>query len=399
MNRATGGHDVICFCGTDWWYQNRAHSDFQWMTRVARTRKVLAVNSIGMRMPMPGKSTMPFRRIWRKVRSAMRGLRRPLPDVPGFAVMTPALIPFYGNATARRWNARLVRAQVERAARRLGIVSPHVIVTPPTAFDVAKDMPRATLAYNRSDRHAAFAEAPGGLIADLEEKLFRTADLVLYSSRALLEAERARVGDRGRFLDHGIDLERFRSCRCRRGALEARGIRRPIVGFFGGIENYVVDIDLLERVAVAHPEWSLVLIGDAALPMDRLTRHPNVHWLGFRPYEEIPRLGADFDVALMPWLDNDWISACNPIKLKEYLALGLEIVTTPFPEAEHYRDLLHIARGPRDFVAAIEAVLGGRRAGGDRDAVLERADWQARADELLDLLDAAAARASGGLRA
>ncbi|MGK0204497.1 MAG: hypothetical protein ACI9S9_003582, partial [Planctomycetota bacterium] len=43
--------DIIIFCGQDWWYHSRAHSDFQLMTRAAKQRKVLLVNSIGMRMP------------------------------------------------------------------------------------------------------------------------------------------------------------------------------------------------------------------------------------------------------------------------------------------------------------------------------------------------------------
>lgn len=78
-----------------------------------------------------------------------------------------------------------------------------------------------------------------------------------------------------------------------------------------------------------------MLIGDATLSMDFLTRHPNVHHLDFRPYQEIPELGADFDVSIMPWLHNDWTRNCNPIKLKEYLSLGQEVVTTGFIRVSH----------------------------------------------------------------
>ena len=62
--------------------------------------------------------------------------------------------------------------------------------------------------------------------------------------------------------------------------------------------------------------------------MDRLTRHANVHWLG--PYEEIPSYGSWLDIAIMPRLDIDWMRQSNPIKLKEYLALGLPVLSTPF---------------------------------------------------------------------
>ena len=378
--------DVVCFSGQDWWYHNRAHSDFQLMQRVAQDRRVLLVNSIGMRMPAPGRSTKPFRRIARKALSMLRGARKPVDGLPGFTVFTPMLLPFYGSDRMRAANARLVRFQVERRMQALGIADPHIVVTVPTAWDVAKDLGRSSLVYNRSDKHSAFTEACAGVISRCERQLFTHADRVLYSSGALMEFEAGRCGDRARLLDHGVDLAHFRP-RPRTEALTRLGARRPILGFFGGLDDYVVDFDLLERIAVERPHCTLVLIGDATLSIERLTRHPNVLHLGFRAYAEIPDLGADFDVALMPWLDNAWIRSCNPIKLKEYLALGLEVVTTWFPEIERYRDHVHIARSQDAFLRQIDSVLQGRRASGDRRRLLAQASWDERARELLAILD------------
>ncbi|MFO1076266.1 MAG: glycosyltransferase [Planctomycetota bacterium] len=382
--------DILWFCGQDWWYHNRAHSDFQLATRAAGRRRVLLVNSIGMRMPVPGRSPLPFRRIWRKLKSMLRRVRNPLPTTPGYTVMTPLLLPFYGSEKARALNAASIRRQVERVLGKLGMQDPHIVVTVPTAWDVAKEMACSSLVYNRSDKHSAFGEADQGLIAGLERELLTGSDGVLYSSRAFLASELDLTGDRAHFLDHGVDTRHF-APRGRTGALERLGIRRPIIGFFGGLDDYVIDFDLLERIAVERPDCTLVLIGDATLPMDRLTRHANVKWLGFRPYAEIPDLGADFDVSIMPWLDNDWIRCCNPIKLKEYLSLGQEVVTTYFPEVEHYRDFVHVARTGDDFLAHIDAVLAGAMAPGDRSALLAHATWDDRTDELLATLDAIAA--------
>jgi hypothetical protein len=382
----TEASDLIWFCGQDWWYHNRAHSDFQLATRIAARRKVLLVNSIGMRMPLPGRSPLPFRRIWRKARSILHSVRRPLVERPDFVVMSPVLIPLYGSERGRSLNAGLIRWQVERVARRVGLRDPHIVVTVPTALDVVRGMPRRSLSYNRSDKHSAFNEAARDVIGALEQGLLEGADHVIYSSRAFLESERPVTGDRARFLDHGVDLQHFRH-RPASGALRRLGIKGPIVGFFGGLDDYVVDFDLLERVAVERPRYNLVLIGDATLPMDRLVRHGNVHFLGFRPYSEIPDLGSDFDVACMPWLDNEWIRNCNPIKLKEYLSLGLEVVSTWFPELEHYREHVHVGRDGDEFLRQIDAVVSGARSPGDRSALLAGATWDARALELLRILD------------
>src|SRR5690606_5358427 len=153
--------------------------------------------------------------------------------------------------------------------------------------------------FNRSDKSSEFAEADRAAIAALEDRLLGAADLVLYVSRALMEEERDRTGGRSRFLDHGVDLEHFDPTRPGREPADLRAIPRPRIGFFGTLRERLVDFDLLERLARALPDAQLVLVGDATSPMKRFEPLPNVHWLGRRAYEEIPRYGLGFDVALM----------------------------------------------------------------------------------------------------
>ena len=72
---------VLFFSAQDYWYHNRAHSDFQLVKGMAENRMVLLVNSIGMRVPRRGATTQPARRILRKLRSIARAVRRPEPTV------------------------------------------------------------------------------------------------------------------------------------------------------------------------------------------------------------------------------------------------------------------------------------------------------------------------------
>jgi glycosyltransferase involved in cell wall biosynthesis len=339
-----------------------------------------------MRMPIPGRTTQVARRIVRKARSVLRFLSQPLAETPGFHVLTPVILPFYGSSTARAANAWLIRKQVRLAAQRVGIDPSDavVLVTIPTAWDVVRPLRRRSLLANRSDLHSAFEEADQALIRELEHELLVHSDVVLYTSHALMGTEQPVSGDRAVFFDHGVDFDRFAAAG---GPLpgDLADIPRPIVGFFGGIDDYVVDLDLLKRVAEELPECSLVLIGDATCPIDDLVSLPNVHWFGFRPYEEIPSYGAGFDVALMPWLRNDWIENSNPIKLKEYLALGLPVVSTDFPEAHYYSDAIGIARDHGHFVELIREALDGKAVGTQqtRRARVKGATWRRQAEELI----------------
>lgn len=386
-----GTDDVgyVCFCAQDWWYHNRAHSDFQLMRCIARSRRVLVVNSIGMRMPVPGRSTHTARRIVRKLRSVAMLVRRPIPELPGFHVMSPLPLPFYSTPWLRRLNAVLVRAQVRVVCLALGLRAPVVVTTLPTAWDVVRPMQRHTLVFNRSDLHSEFPELNRAAIESMERELLGAADHVLYVSRSLLAEEQALTGDRAHFLDHGVDLEHFRPRPATELPPDLAAIPGPRVGFFGALDEYLVDFELLERVAAELPDVSLVLVGDAAHPVERFDKYPNVHCLGYRPYEQIPAYGSGFDVALMPRLDNRWNRHSNPIKLKEYLALGLPVVSTDFAEVAHYTDRVRVAATPADFIAAIRTTLtdGGPGTPQERrDSVLD-SSWQARAAMVVELAE------------
>ena len=384
---------VVLFAASDWWYHSRAHSDLQMVVQIARTRPVLVVNSIGLRMPTRANTSQPLARVWRKVKSTARLVRRPLPDTPGLHVLSPLVVPFYSVPVLRRLNAILVRTQVVVSCRALGIRRPAVIVTLPTAWDVVTGMDTAAVIYNRSDKHSEFPEADREMMLDLEGQLLRGADAVLYVSRHLMAEERDIVGGRSVFLDHGVDLEHFRPDTGEPLPAEVANLPRPVIGFFGAFDDYTVDLSLLHAVARRFPEATLLLIGPTNMDLTELTRLPNITYLGPRPYEEIPRYGRAFDVALMPWLDNEWIRACNPIKCKEYLALGLAVVTTDYPEAHAHGDVLRIARDHEDFLAGVAEVLEGRHPTPEQcRAAVADAAWSVRAAQLVSLVDAVGCR-------
>jgi glycosyltransferase involved in cell wall biosynthesis len=160
---------------------------------------------------------------------------------------------------------------------------------------------------------------------------------------------------------------------------------RPLAGFFGGIDAHKFNQPFLVEVARRLPEFTFVLVGQASIDTAPLAELPNVHLLGRRPYDEIPHYGAAFDVCLLPFQQNRWIEAMNPIKLKEYLALGKPVVSTPFGELTAYRDVVHVAQEPESFAAAIRAALAtdSAEATRARRARVAAHTWQSKADEAL----------------
>jgi glycosyltransferase involved in cell wall biosynthesis len=388
-SKTVGDRGVLVFSAQDYWYHNRAHSDVQLARALSATGPVLLVNSIGMRMPTRSNTTEPLRRITRKLGSIARTVRRPEAAHPALYVLSPISVPLFGHPVGRRFNAALVALQVRLVSAAIGIGSrPDVVITLPTAWDVARRLKKHAVIVNRSDKYSALPEADNALIESMEHQMLAACDAAVYVNHGLL-ADESELVQRGRalYLGHGVDFDFFSAGSMAPVPSDIASVPRPRIGFFGGIDDYVVDIALIAELAKRCPELQIVLIGSATCPIDDLTSLPNVTWLGQRGYDQIPAYGAAFDVAIMPWLRNEWIERCNPIKAKEYLALGLPVVTTSYPEAAWLEDVMDIAPDSDSFVELVQAAVrsGGKSTPDERRDRVRDDSWQSRASAIREI--------------
>ncbi|MBN1442307.1 MAG: glycosyltransferase [Planctomycetes bacterium] len=371
---------VLCFGGEDWWYHNRGHFDMQLMRELSRTVPVLYMNSIGMRAPRPAEGRMFWRRLARKWRSIRRGLCR---VDERFWVVSPFSVPGLHRAALSRW---AMRRQLHSAMAALGSRSPLLWVACPPAVEALRGNPDGRgLVYQRTDRFENFPGVDREFIAACDRELKQRADLTLFCSPLLFEAEREECRA-SIFLDHGVDFERFAAAgRSPADPEDLQGIPRPRVGFIGGIDSHTFDPELLLEVVDLRPECSFVLVGACSLP-DGWCPSPRVHLLGQRPHDQVAAYMAGCDVLIMPWNRSEWIEACNPIKLKEYLAVGRPVVSTPFAALAPYRSLVAEARTAQEFAAAIgRALTAPFDPQAARDRVREET-WPAKAEQLLGSL-------------
>jgi glycosyltransferase involved in cell wall biosynthesis len=362
--------------GGDWWYHNRGHYDMQMMSHLALEIPILYVNSIGVRVPAPSEGTMFARRIARKLRSFSRGLTR-IGD--RFWTLSPVAIP--GRLGMRFSRPALVQ-QVRFAARRIGVKHPLVWVTCPPAEEVLEDLRPAGLVYQRTDRWECFPHADEDRMRAYHERLAERADLVLFCSDVLY-AEEANDCRAAAFVDHGVDFERFeRAGRHPEDPEAFARIRRPRVGFVGGIDSHTFDPQLFLEVAQRLPDLQFVLVGACSLPRD-WCRLGNVHQLGRQPYDVIERYMAACDVLIMPWARNRWIEACNPVKLKEYLAVGRPVVSTPFPQLRRFAGLVRQASRADQFAEAIREALANPGEPEGRRSPVRDETWLAKSRTVL----------------
>ena len=201
-------------------------------------------------------------------------------------------------------------------------------------------------------------------ITGSETRLFQEADLVFASSEAL-RARAARFSADVHLFPPGVDFRIFQEARQATAELpeELRPLRRPLVGYVGGVHRWV-DQELLAALAGRMPEASFVLVGPVQTGVARLSGIPNVHLLGARPHARVPSYVKAFDVGLIPYRLTPYTADVYPTKLNEYLAMGIPVVATDLPairrfNAEH-GPVAAVARDPVAFAAAIGEAVAER---------------------------------------
>ena len=213
--------------------------------------------------------------------------------------------------------------------------------------------------FDCMDELSAFAQAPPMLRA-FETQLLARADVMFTGGRSLYEAKRA-FHSNVHSMPSSVDVEHF--AQARRVDTEPedqQAVGRPRLGYFGVIDERM-DLDLLAALADARPDWHVVMLGPVVkIDPATLPRRPNLHYLGAKRYDELPRYIAFWNVALMPFARNESTRFISPTKTPEYLAGGKPVVSTSIRDVVRPygdRGLVRIADDPADFVEACAAAM------------------------------------------
>jgi glycosyltransferase involved in cell wall biosynthesis len=162
------------------------------------------------------------------------------------------------------------------------------------------------------------------------------------------------------------------------------------VGFTGGINSTRADIELLTTVFRRFPHGRFLFVGYSDDPgfLDRLTALPNVSFVPERPYKELPEIIRSFDVAIIPHADNPTTRGNDLLKVLDYMACGVPVVSTRCSNIERYRGAIHIADTVQEFGDLLQALVSGtiRHDPGPGLRAAAARSWKEQVPELLPWL-------------
>lgn len=341
------GESIVCFAGEDWWYHH-PHSKNHILKRLAKDNKVLFVNSISFGLPSVSNPDF-FLKIRRKFKSYLRTLTR-TPE--GLWVISPVTLPFYGSRVVRWLNKLLLALQLNLAMCRCSMRSPIIWIAIPSAADAVRGLSPKLVIYQVSDKYDANEDSAVSkdIIRDFHRRLVEMSSVVMYSGRKLYD-EAAEMHKY--YLEQAVDFEHMSNDPGVTAPDIAR-IPKPVLGFVGWMD-YVMDLELIQAVAERRPDWHWAFVGTKN-NLINITA-PNLHFLGPKPYGELPSYLRHFDVCILPYSQhNEFTQYGSAIKVKEYLATGKPVVISPLYEYLNVPGI-RIYRTVDDFIAQVEDAL------------------------------------------
>jgi glycosyltransferase involved in cell wall biosynthesis len=382
--------DFILFATADWntpYWTNKQHTAHQ-LAQLGN--RVLYVESIGLRQPnlSSGRDiSRIFRRLWHSL-VGTKSLEK------NISVFSPLVIPFKHHwPIVRRINQGLLRYGIHRYCRKLSFNNPIIWTYHPFMLDALQELTFNKVVYHCVDDLAALPGIDADAFRNEERKLLARAEIVFTTSSTLYERciqQNQRVFN----FPNVVDIEHFSSAHDA-GELppEYASIPEPRIGYVGVLSDFKVNFELILDVAKRKPDWHWVFIGEeregqASKLVTQLRTLPNVHFLGFKPYSQLPNYLRFIQVGALPSQLNEYTRSMFPMKYFEYLAAGLPIVSTSLDFTQTHSAGIEIAIDPDQFVIGIGKQLQhGKFSRAESLRLVGENTWRIRLLKMLELVE------------
>jgi len=339
--------DIIIFSG-DW---NIFPSTLQHIGQVlAAANRILWVAGLGHRKPK--LQVYDFKRIIAKGTRMLTQRYVKNNSIPVIETH-PFVLPYYDTAMIRRFNDRSLRNHLRKKMNELNFHNPIVIVSNPVAAGVIGQLGESSSHYFCVDDYSHFKDSFRST-RSLEQEILEKVDSCFAVSDALVQTRKPKNG-KSYFVPQGVDTAHFHP-RSTNLPEQIASIQKPVVGFFGLIAPWI-DLELIVHCAHHYSNVSFVLIGRPSTDLTPLKQVSNIYYLGEVSYTKLPSYAQVFDVGIVPFLINELTLPSNPLKLLEYLAMGIPVVSTNLPEARKFSDFVYIAQDKNQFVDLVGVAL------------------------------------------
>lgn len=214
------------------------------------------------------------------------------------------------------------------------------------------------------------------------DKLYREAAELVGKDKVLLSKNAVNVAD--------FDFHTHHYATPPAGLKSSITKHRPIIGYYGAISPWL-DYDLIHYAAQQRPQYDFAYIGvDYQNSLKKLnTKISNISYLGPKEYLELPKYSAHFDCAIIPFNTGEIAKGTSPVKLFEFMAMGLPTVgTKDLRECKGYKHV-YLSKDYEDFVKLLDRAVAEKQDAAAREELFAQSEansWAKRAEDIAKYL-------------
>jgi len=355
--------------------------------QVVKKHRVFWINTY-TRLPKLSELTKAFRILTR--REATPAINQ---QSTGATILsaTPIQFPWF-VPPARKFNGYCAGRFFQKLIKQHSIQRPVVVTNFPCAVDAFREirrlLPETPQIYYCVDDYIEYPGYNPRHWTTMEQELFATVNGAAFTSRDLQENKKRPPSLPSLYLPHGVDYEHFACERTGKKPIETlEKIKKPVIGFFGSMDTWV-DISAIAYLAKRFPQCSFVVIGHSVVPLTPFDGLENVYLLGRISYSELPQYARYFDVGLIPFVMNDLTKAVNPLKLMEYYAIGIPVISTRLPDIMDVPGPLYFAETNEEFEERLDEILSSNLSELRRQAqeIARKNSWEVRAESFIQFV-------------
>ena len=308
---------------------------------------------------------------------------------------SPAQLAVSGSGMLRSLTQRRWYSAIRKVARDAGIRRPILWISRPEMASAVGRFGESLSIYHVVDEYGGYTkqdEESRDRLWREEEALLDAVDVSIVVSNTLLQSKSG-PGRDVLLVENAVDIGAYDARRDHPDTPEdLAAVPRPRLGY-GGLIGKRLDLALLSNLARSKPEWSIVLFGkvdrrECTEELDALARLENVYFLGEKSYEQVPDYVLGLDVGLLPYRINMETRSISPLKMYEYLAAGLPVVSTPIPAVDSCTTVVDIRESESGFEEACEFRLRSNNEEDVESRVMfaRRNSWESRVEEIWGII-------------
>ena len=359
--------NIICFSDICWDFIWQRHQ--QLLTRFPASWKILFIEPIS---------------IWEILKEPKSIIPRKINNIIIFSV--PRLSFFENKKLLRKINDFCSLLIIKAIIWKCKIAKPVFLFYEPRYSSMIGHLDKKLILYEVIDNRLGFTEVTGWMRYYID-MLIKKADVVTASSNNLYEYALSSGAKKVFLVRNAADIDHFKTKEYDIPE-DIRFLKKPIIGYVGALYEWF-DFELLEKIAIKFPGYSILLIGpvhpEQKKIIDALEKYENICFTGKKSYDELPEYISQFNIAIIPFKINNLTNYVNPVKLYEYIAADKPVVSTALPDIFEYKDVVYIAENQEEFLQQIEIALIKKQKG-NYNSILVDNTWDKRADQMIEII-------------